>query len=132
MHPNEALFANDAFYLAFAQGDMDSMDDLWADQPQVVCIHPGWAALVSRAEVMASWENILGNAQRPRISCFGATTAKIAGGIAVACYEQLEGSVLVATNIFIEQGGRPRMVLHQAGPCANPPEQDADPPTLNG
>ena len=132
MHPNEALFANDAFYLAFAQGDVDAMGALWSDQQSVVCIHPGWGALVSRDEVMTSWQNILGNPQRPQITCFGAVTAAVAGGIGVVCYEQLESSVLVATNIFVAQGGRPRMVFHQAGPCANPPELDAGPPALNG
>ena len=35
------LFANDAFYLAFANRDYDAMDVIWARDAPVTCIHPG-------------------------------------------------------------------------------------------
>jgi len=37
-----ALFANEAFYRAFADRDIDAMDALWARGEPVLCIHPGW------------------------------------------------------------------------------------------
>ena len=39
------LFANEAFYRAFADRDMDAMAALWAADGPVACIHPGWPAL---------------------------------------------------------------------------------------
>ncbi len=56
MHPNEALFANEAFYLAFAEGDGQAMQALWSCRNELVCIHPGWAALTEREAVLESWE----------------------------------------------------------------------------
>lgn len=124
MHPNEALFANEAFYLAFAEADFAAMEQVWSERDRVVCVHPGWSALTERDEVLASWEAILGNAQQPKISYYGARAVTLGDCVAVICYEELPGSVLVATNIFVEEGGRPRMVQHHSGPCGSPPEKE--------
>jgi hypothetical protein len=37
----QVLFANEAFYRAFADRDIDAMDALWARGEPVLCIHPG-------------------------------------------------------------------------------------------
>ena len=124
MHPNEALFANEAFYLAFAEGDFAAMEHLWSQRDSLICIHPGWAALLERDAILASWQAILGNSQQPKIAYYGARAVPMGDCVAVICYEELPGSVLVATNVFIEEGGRPRMVQHQSGPCGSPPEKD--------
>src|SRR5215510_544353 len=55
-------FANDAFYQAFSAASLDAMEAVWAEQPNVFCIHPGWPPITNRAEVMASWKEILSNA----------------------------------------------------------------------
>ena len=36
------LFANEAFYRAFADRDVEAMDEVWAQGVPVACIHPGW------------------------------------------------------------------------------------------
>jgi hypothetical protein len=54
------LFANDAFYTAFATGDLAAMDAVWARRAPVCCIHPGWTALNDRDAIMESWRGILG------------------------------------------------------------------------
>ena len=108
MHPNEALFANEAFYLAFAEGDFPAMEQVWSERDSLVCVHPGWPALIEREAILASWEAILGNAEQPKITYYGARAVPLGGCVAVICYEELPGSVLVATNIFIAEGGRPR------------------------
>lgn len=124
MHPNEALFANEAFYLAFAEADFAAMQQVWSERESLVCIHPGWAALTEREEVLASWEAILGNADQPKISYYGARAIALGDCVAVICYEELAGSVLVATNIFVDEGGRPRLLQHQSGPCAGAPVRE--------
>ena len=132
MHPNEALFANEAFYLAFAQGDYDAMEQVWSERDGLVCIHPGWAALTARAEILASWQAILGSSARPEISYYGASAVTLGNCVAVVCYEELPGSVLVATNIFVEEGGRPRLVQHQSGPCGSAPDKPSGSGRLDG
>jgi hypothetical protein len=59
------LFANEAFYAAFAARDIEAMDELWSRRPNVTCIHPGWSPLIGRDSVMQSWRAILSN---PRVA----------------------------------------------------------------
>ncbi len=116
-----ALFANEAFYLAFIRKDFEAMDHLWAHSVPVVCIHPGWPALVGREAVMQSWRNILGNADQPGIDFYNAVAVDQSGTITVVCYEELRDGVLVALNAFIEEAGQLKLIHHQSAPCTNPP-----------
>ena len=114
------LFANEAFYVAFANADLDAMDDVWSQAAPVACIHPGWQALTTRNEVLESWARIFSNDQQPAIACRGAQ-AFLQGDVSfVICYEVVGSDVLVATNIFRREGSRWRMVHHQSGPAAGP------------
>ena len=61
------LFANEAFYHAFADGDSAAMEALWASQTPVCCIHPGWGAIHERDGILESWRTIL--ADPPDICC---------------------------------------------------------------
>ena len=117
----EALFANDTFYLAFTQKDFPAMERLWAVKHRTLCIHPGWRALTSREEILESWRRILENPQQPGIDFYNASAETFDSIVLVTCYEELPGSVCVATNGFLREGGDMRMFHHHSGPCANPP-----------
>ena len=121
------LFANDAFYLAFAGRDMAAMDDVWAKKTPVSCVHPGWAPISERSEVMESWRAILTGPAAPKITCAG-PTVRIVGDVAwVVCHEVLDQGFLVATNIFVREDGRWKIIHHQAG-AAPPPSAETDQP----
>ncbi|MDD9877739.1 MAG: nuclear transport factor 2 family protein [Magnetovibrio sp.] len=127
------LFANDAFYLAFATRDMAAMDDIWARRAAVSCLHPGWAPLTGRDAVMESWRGILGSPDSPQISCANAQATVIGDVAVVVCGEILAQGTLAATNVFAFEDGAWKMVHHHAAP-APPPETaaagDDAPPTL--
>lgn len=117
------LFANDAFYTAFAAGDLEGMRGLWADDRPVTCIHPGWRPLFGYEAVMDSWRTILASGETGAIRCHDAR-AHIAGEVAwVTAFERLPRGVLVATNLFVRHGAQWRMIHHQAGPCQDPPAE---------
>ena len=121
MHRNEALFANEGFYLAFARGDLKAMDRLWAKEHDVLCVHPGWPALTSRASIMESWERIFANAEQPKVAFHAQTVLRMGSVLMVVCYEQVGGAVMLASNGFVTDSGTVRMVTHHAGVCGNPP-----------
>ncbi len=117
------LDVNAAFYRAFDQRDLEALAALWAEHAPVACIHPGWTALHGRETVVESWKHIL-EGQPPRIACLHARAYVFGECAFVVCTERLDGGALVATNVFVREGGTWKLVHHQAGPQPEP----ADPP----
>jgi hypothetical protein len=109
------LFANEAFYVAFAECDLKAMDRVWSERTRVTCIHPGWPVLNDREQVMKSWQAILANPASPKIVCHRPMVRLLGDTAYVICYEAIGGGTLVATNIFTRENGAWRMVHHQAG-----------------
>jgi ketosteroid isomerase-like protein len=111
------LNANEAFYRAFNQKDIEAMADVWSATHEVTCIHPGWNVLRGD-EVMTSWRGILANPDQPRIVTGGANVS-FAGDVAiVVCRELVGGGPLVATNVFVTEDGRWKLLHHHSGPVA--------------
>ena len=115
------LFANEAFYRAFADREMPAMLDVWATEAPVSCIHPGWGLLEDLDEVLGSWEAILSNPGSPAINCLGAQAHLLGEMGYVICYEEIDENYLIATNIFVQEGRRWKLVHPQAGPTAEDP-----------
>jgi ketosteroid isomerase-like protein len=131
------LAANEAFYRAFAARDIAAMETLWSDTAFAACIHPGWNALRGRELVLASWRSILGSAEAPRVVCANPTAHLLGEAGFVVCEERVGAAVLIATNVFVRDGGVWRMVHHHAAPVAQdafvvvPGDQEDDRSPLN-
>lgn len=133
MTDHDALvFANEAFYAAFRDGDMTSMEQLWASDIPVYCVHPGWNPLFGRQDVLRSWHRILTGGARPDILCHDPQPHIIGNVGVVVCFEQIGADFLVATNMFVRQSNPNmwRMFHHHSGPAASPPDiKPPDAPT---
>ena len=120
------LFANEAFYRAFADRNIAAMEQVWAESEPVVCIHPGWNPIVGRAQVLASWRAILGNPGSPAIVCSRPRAFLCADSAFVICYEAVNEAVLVATNIFVREGRGWKLAHHHAGPVSPPADEEEE------
>jgi ketosteroid isomerase-like protein len=107
----DIVSANEAFYAAFRDEDLDAMDRLWAQNAPVACVHPGWPALIGRDQVMASWRAILGNGA-PAIRCGSARVLMLGDVAQVVCEEHVGDDRVIATNVFVREDGRWAMVHH--------------------
>ncbi|RJG03835.1 YybH family protein [Noviherbaspirillum sedimenti] len=47
-----------AYYDALSHADIEALMALWAEDDEIVCIHPGAPRLVGHAAIRASWEAI--------------------------------------------------------------------------
>lgn len=124
------LFVNQAFYDAFTARDVEAMAALWSERTPVTCVHPGWRPLAGRDAVMQSWTAIMTNPASPRISCHSPAAFVIGTVAYVLCYEAIDDTFLVATNVFIREGANWRLVHHQAGAAPRPPSattEDSEP-----
>jgi len=113
------LAANLDFYRAFTNRDMAGMDQVWARETPVLCLHPGWTLLRGRDAVLESWRQILASPDAPRVVCHE-DQAFLFGEVGiVTCEEELDGGALAATNMFVKEHGLWRLVHHQASPIVN-------------
>jgi ketosteroid isomerase-like protein len=53
------------FYEALQRGDLDKLMAVWADDDEVVCVHPGGGRVIGQAAIRASFEAIFGNGGVP-------------------------------------------------------------------
>ena len=107
------LDANEAFYRAMREGDLEAMEALWARDRSVSCTHPSGPAVFGRGAVMESWRLILRH-EAPDIHA-GEEQVIVTGKTAmVLCTERIGRSELIASNVFVREDGAWRMVTHQA------------------
>lgn len=116
--------ANQRFYAAMNATDLDGMDEVWADVPTAVCVHPGREAIISYEKIRESWSAIFAAADSLSIAV-GNEQITIADGVAwITCVEtismMMEGGLAAAaaqcTNIFRLVDGRWKMIVHHASP----------------
>ncbi len=123
------LFANEAFYAAFAGRDLEAMAAVWSEREPLYCLHPGWPLLVGRSQVMESWKGILASGG-PAIRASDHRVL-IEGEVGlVLCRERLDRGVLAATNLFRKEQGLWRLFHHQAGPTQAGPQEPLPEPRL--
>ena len=123
------LASNAAFYQALAAHDFPAMSALWATEAPVACVHPGMGVLVGRAAVLASWRGILGHPNAPVVRCMSAVAHVLGTSAFVTCLEgHAERPALCATNVFVLERGRWRLVHHHSGPLSAGASQSSPPP----
>lgn len=107
------LDANEAFYRAMREGDIDAMEELWSQARAVSCTHPSGPTIFGRAAVMASWRLILAH-QPPEIRPADQRVIVTGRTAMVLCREQIGRIEMMASNAWVQEDGAWRMVSHQA------------------
>jgi hypothetical protein len=116
---------NERFYHALESLDLEAMEEVWAHEHGVACVHPGWNILVGWEAVRRSFEQIFADTTWMRVTAT-ATRIDIIGDIAlVSCAENITGksgedvnlAVAQATNIFHRTAAGFKMIHHHASPA---------------
>ena len=102
------LAANQAFYDAFEQRDLDAMSDLWEHSPRAACTHPGWATLRGWGAVSGSFFALF-QGQASLQFVLTREEAHVEGIAAwVVCDENLlgdqGGQTVAALNLYLKTG----------------------------
>lgn len=113
-----------AFYDALNRGDVEALMRLWADDDEIVCIHPGGPRLHGHVAIQASWEAILENGAlhvRPS-QLYEAHNLMSAVHTVVEGVTAAEGEPahLLATNVYLKTPQGWRMVLHHVSVAPGP------------
>lgn len=110
-----------AFYDALERADLTRLMQVWADDEEIVCVHPGGLRIVGLHAVQESWQEILANgglAIRPSVptvlhSMMGAVHSLVEQ-ITVNGAESTEVAHCYATNIYHKGPTGWRLVMHHA------------------
>jgi ketosteroid isomerase-like protein len=113
------------FYDALRDGDLDRVMAVWADDDDVVCVHPGGARVVGPQAVRAAFEAIFVNGHIvvhaehvKRVSAMGSAVHSVLERIDVVTVEGPRTGWIVATNVYVKTSQGWRMVAHHASPGA--------------
>ena len=116
--------ANAAFYRAIEAGSVERMEELWAHEEYVRCVHPGWDVVSGWSRVRQSWEQIFASDQKMRLSPTE-VSVYVSGDFAwVTCTENItifqdtnfDTVQAVATNLFLRHQDQWLMVHHHVSP----------------
>lgn len=119
---------NEAFYHAFESADLDTMTDLWIDDEESLCVHPGAMPVRGTKAINRSWALIMANT--PYIQFFLTDVeVSVLGDVAsVTCTENVltademtdegsfNGAKAVATNVLVRTDQGWRLWIHHASP----------------
>ena len=113
------------FYEALQHGDLDGMMALWANDADVVCVHPGGGRIVGPQAIRAAFEAVFSNGgvdARPsrvrRVQSAELAVHSVIEQVQVATDEGVQAAWVVATNVYIHTPLGWRLVAHHAGPGA--------------
>jgi ketosteroid isomerase-like protein len=130
--------AEAAFYEALETGDLEAMMEVWAEDEEIVCVHPGGPRISGYEQVRASWAAILGSGQRLKVEL---TDQVYMQGMMLSVHSLHENIGLVsdagrqrpvvATNVYVRQGGGWRLIAHHASPGPSPQRAAEAPKTLH-
>jgi ketosteroid isomerase-like protein len=113
------------FYDALRDGDLDRVMAVWADEEDIVCVHPGGARVVGPLAVRAAFEAIFASGQlavQPEhvkvVQAMGSAVHSVLERIDVVTVEGPRTGWIVATNVYVKTSQGWRMVAHHASPGA--------------
>lgn len=127
-----------AFYEAFEAGDLEAMMAVWAEDEELVCVHPGGARIVGYDAVRTSWEQVFAGGARLSFRVEGPIAVETVGLAMQSVVEHItvgneprpRGST-IATNVYLRTPSGWRMVMHHASSAPAVPEPDETPRHLH-
>ncbi len=136
-HNGHADETEAAFYEALRLGDIDKLMACWADEEDIICIHPGgsrWiGALAIRCgfEAMFSHGTIRANIEQVRrVQTLGVSIHSVVERVEVMTPNGPAQAYVLATNVYLKTAQGWRMVAHHASPGTAQEVPLSDSPTV--
>jgi ketosteroid isomerase-like protein len=129
--------AENAFYESLERNDLELMMAVWAEDEEIVCVHPAGGRIAGQEQVRESWRRIFASGQRLRVKIAQQVTMS---GMMVEVHsvhevitvvgEEAARAPMVATNVYLRTAAGWRMLVHHASPApgAEAEEEPAEPP----
>ena len=131
--PDKLIFptpqdAEAAFYDAIEHGNLEQLMLVWAEDEEIVCVHPGGPRLTGYAAIRDVWRRIFEGGVKFRIRLADGTAVHTVIEHVSVRDDESQRAPVVATNVFVRGALGWRLVLHHASPA--PPETLAEAPKI--
>lgn len=125
--------AEAAFYDAFVKRDLDAMMEVWSDDDDSYCVHPGGARVSGIERIRESWRRIFASGQELRfnlrdqqlIHTMMLAVHSIYEHVSVAGQSRTQ-QPMIATNVYQRTERGWRMVAHHAAAAPASVKADSD------
>lgn len=125
------------FYEALQNGDINALMAVWADDDEVMCVHPGGPRVVGLGAIRASFEAIFANGGIPaypeqvhRLHWLGGAMHHLVERVQVKTGQGEQLAWVLATNVFVKGPLGWQLVAHHASPgMPVPPTEGAELPS---
>ncbi len=111
------------FYEALQRADLEQLMAVWADDDDIVCVHPGGPRVVGHAAIRTTFEQIFANgaiAAHPekvrRLQTLSCAVHSVLERVAVMTGEGPQSAWVVATNVYVKTTQGWRLAAHHASP----------------
>ena len=122
------------FYEALQRADIDRLMAVWADDDEIVCVHPGGGRAIGAAAIRATFEAVFANggvAVRPeqvhRLLQMGTALHHLVERIDIKTEQGAQSAWVLATNLYVKTALGWRLASHHASPG-----MPHEPPVLGG
>ncbi len=138
--PSQKIFASPqdveaAFYEALERCDIDTMMAVWAEDEEVVCVHPGGPRLIGYTMIREAWQRIFANGRKLQVRLSQQKTVTTPFAVVSTLLEHIasldDGNLsapVAATNVYVRGPLGWRMVAHHASPV--PPNSVGEEPRI--
>lgn len=130
-----------AFYEALQTADIDKLMACWADDDEIVCVHPGGPRVVGAGAIRAAFDAMFSNGsiaavplQVRKVESLASVVHNVLERIAVMTPQGMVDAWVLATNVYHKTPQGWRMVAHHASPGTQDEAQelhDAPPQVLH-
>ncbi len=111
------------FYDALRAGDIDKLMLCWADEDEIVCVHPGGSRMVGMGAIRSAFDAMFSNCtiratplRTRKIEALSSSVHSVIEKIEVMTQEGPREAYVIATNIYHKTPQGWRMVAHHASP----------------
>ena len=127
-----------AFYEALQTGDLERLMACWANEEDIICVHPGGPRLIGAVAIRNSFEIMFSHGpirsfpeRLHKLETITSAVHNLIERVEIYTADGAQIAFVTSTNVYMRTAQGWRMVAHHASP-GTPPEihSDVDTPTL--
>jgi ketosteroid isomerase-like protein len=112
-----------AFYEALQSADIEKLMACWADEDEIVCVHPGGPRLIGLGAIRAAFDAMFSNGSIRawpeavhKVDALASSVHNLRERIEILTNEGPRQAFVIATNVYHKTPQGWRMVAHHASP----------------